>query len=292
MEVAVLKLRSVWFRSYVLVASIVGIAADESVVRAGQPVEPDDIRADVTDTFLRMRILAAVLDTEAAEALPFPGPTGGLVPAASLRVYIDPRHRRHLGSARDAWGNALLYWSDGRAYMLLSLGSDAMPQFDYSGEIPFEEIPRASTGPDPTNDLLVINGVAWRGPASQLEVLARSVADVRSIATAAESYGIDYNAYPPLAPTAPVGSIENILSPVYIRALPKVDPWGNAYLYWSDATSYAVIGLASDGVPEYDYETWGRDEFQALPPGEAPAPGKDIVFVDGGFVQWPLPFLP
>lgn len=289
-----LQRRTLWPVGLVLAGWIVGAATDNG--RVGTAVESgstDGIRGDVVDTFLHLRILAAVLDTEAAEARPFPGPTAGLVPAASLRVHIDPRHRRFLGSARDAWGHALLYWSDGRHYMLLSLGSDGEPQFDYSGEIPFALIPRASTGTDPTNDLLVVNGVAWRGPASQTELLGRSMAELRSIGTAVETYSIDNNVYPgPVATIAPVQSIESDLVPTYIGALPRVDPWANDYLYWSDTTSYALVGLGSDGVPDHDYASWGRAEFQAFRPGETTVPGRDIVIVDGQFVQWPLPGLP
>jgi hypothetical protein len=235
-----------------------------------------------------MRILAAVLDTEAAEAAPFPGSTPGLVRAAWLRDHLDPRHRRHVGSGRDAWGGAVLYWSDGRNYMLLSLGSDGEPQFDYSAAIPFMGIPRASTGSDSADDLLVVNGVAWRGPTSPTEMLVESMADIRTIGTALESYAIDYNVYPgPVSPIEPVESIESDLSPVYIRVLPKVDPWTAAYLFWSGGSSYAVVGLGSDGVADPDYAAWGGEEFQAFRPGPITSAGADIVFVDGQFVQWP-----
>jgi len=250
---------------------------------------PDEVRSDVTDTFLRMRILAAVLDSESAEARPFPGPTPGLVPATVLRDEIEPSHRKYLGSARDAWGHPLLYWSDGRSFMLLSVGSDGEPEFDYSAEIPFASIPRRFTGVDPTSDLIVVDGIAWRGPASQTDLLARAMADLRSLGTAVESYAIDNNVYPgPVAPIAPVETIETDLSPVYIRAMPKIDPWTDAYLYWSDATGYAIVSLGSDGIPDDDYAAWGREEFQAFHPGATAVPGRDIVFVDGAFVQWPL----
>lgn len=268
----------------VLMAATAGGAAG-----ASNPANDEEIRSDVADTFLHMRILAAVLETEAAEAHPFPGPTEGLVPAASLRTHIGPRHQSHLGSALDAWGNPLLYWSDGRHYLLLSLGSDGEPQFDYSGAIPFAEVPRASTGTDPTNDLLVVNGFAWRGPASQTDLLVRVLGDLRSLGTSAEEHAIDYNFYPgPVAPIAPVERIETDLSPLYIRAMPKIDPWGNPYLYWSDTTSYALVSLGADGSPDHDYETWGKEQFQAFHPGVTAEPGRDIVFVDGDFVQFPF----
>ena len=284
-----LKPRGVLLLSHLVLASFLSVPTHGAeLVRPRASEETEAIRSDVRDSFLRMRVLAAVLDTEAADT-PFPGPTAGLVPAATLREHIEPRHRSHLGSARDDWGQPLLYWSDGRNYMLLSLGSDGEPQFDYSGEIPFAEIPRASTGANPTDDLIVVNGIGWRGPASQTELLVRAMGDLRSIGTASEEYAIDYNLYPgPVTPIAPVETIDSVLSPVYIQHMPRTDPWGNAYLFWSDATSYAIISLGSDGSSDHDYATWGRAEFRAFNPGQTAVPGRDLVFVDGQFVQWPF----
>lgn len=168
-----------WIPFCMLVASIAATSAQE--IGVGTRTERNEVRREVVDTLLRMRIVAAVLDTEAAEADSLPAPTSGITPVAWLRAHIDPRHRKHLESGRDAWGHAIRYWSDGRSYMLVSLGSDEVPQFDYSRELPFEQIPRASTGPDPTNDLIVVNGIVWRGPASWTETQARSAVDVRSI---------------------------------------------------------------------------------------------------------------
>lgn len=288
-----LALRISWTSCCVLTAALVVSADDGRVPSTETRFAPDEVRATATDTFLRMRILAAVLDIGAAEGLPFPKPASGIVPAAWLRAHIDPRHRRHLGSGRDAWGHSIRYWSDGRNYMLLSLGSDEEPQFDYSHDVPFAQIPRGTTGPDPTSDLLVVNGLAWRGPASRTEMLVRSAGDVRSIGTAVESYGVDYNAYPgPIVPIAPVEAIERDLAPIYIRALPRVDPWENPYLFWSDATSYAIVGLGTDGAADHDYTAWGRKEFQAIRSEASPASGSDIVFVDGRLVRWPLAGFP
>jgi hypothetical protein len=75
-----------------------------------------------------MRVLAAVLDTQAVEAA-YPGPTDGLVRVSSLGNRLTARVRSHGGAVRDAWNNPLLYWSDGRDYLILSLGSDGMRQF-------------------------------------------------------------------------------------------------------------------------------------------------------------------
>jgi len=119
--------------SSVLVALLAMAAATRPAHCAPQP--RDGLRPEVLETFLRMRVVAAVLDTQAVELTypAYPGPTDGLVPVSSLGSQVVSRVRSHGGSARDAWNNPLLYWSDGRDYLILSLGSDGMRQFDYSG---------------------------------------------------------------------------------------------------------------------------------------------------------------
>ena len=47
-----------------------------------------------------------------------------------------------------------------------------------------------------------------------------------------ESFSVDWNVYPgPVAPIDAVARIETILEPPYIRSLPKVDPWGDPFLF-------------------------------------------------------------
>src|SRR6185295_10044424 len=122
----------------VLVALLAMAAATRPALCAPQP--RDGLRPEVLETFLRMRVVAAVLDTQAVEPT-YPGPTDGLVPVSSLGSQVVSRVRSHGGSARDAWNNPLLYWSDGRDYLILSIGSDGIRQFDYSGTRPYANIP-------------------------------------------------------------------------------------------------------------------------------------------------------
>ena len=241
-----------------------------------------------TDTLLDLRILAAVLDVEATEGRPFPGPTEGLVPASWLRGHVDARHRAHLGSGRDRWGGEILYWSSGRSYLLLSLGADGRPQFDYGDIVPYARVPKASTAGDPAHDLLVVDGQVWRGPASDVELLQRSMEELRTIGTAMESYAVDNNAYPgPAGGVTPLDVLRAYLEPVYIRSLPLVDPWGRPYLRWSTPEWYTLIALGADGLPDHPYELWTLEQFQAFAPGATHEPGRDIVFASGDFVQWP-----
>jgi hypothetical protein len=205
-----------------------GLVALFAIVSAARPAHcaqsPDGLRPEVLETFLRMRVLAAVLDTQAVEAA-YPGPTDGLVPVSSLGNRLTARARSHGGALRDAWNNPLLYWSDGRDYLILSLGSDGMRQFDYSGAPPYANVRTGWAGSDPTNDLLIVDGVAYRGPASQSELLRRAMGELRTTGTACESFAVDNNVYPgPVEPIDVVATIEPVLvQGAYLRVLQKVD---------------------------------------------------------------------
>jgi general secretion pathway protein G len=109
----------------------------------------------------------------------------------------------------------------------------------------------------------------------------RTMADMRSIGTAMESYAIDNNRYPgPTDGWQGVGAIEESLEPLYIRILPARDGWENPFLIWSDGSSYKIVSPGKGGIVDGDYsgEVAGgaTSNFTA-----------DIVFINGQFVQWP-----
>lgn len=269
--------------SLALLAVCVGSAV--SVATATEPSAY--LQPKVLETFFRMRVVAALLDTQSID-VPFPGPTSGLVPASWLRTQLRPVPGISVGSLQDAWGNALLYWSDGRDYLVLSLGADGKPQFDYAAEPPYANVTKGWAGSDPRDDLIIVDGVAYRGPASQRELLRRAMADMRSAGTACESFAIDNNFYP--GPVTPIDIIDRIardVEPIYIVHLPKVDPWGHPYLVWSDTRGYALVSYGPDGQADYPYATWSSAEFNALHTGPTMRTGQDIVFANGQFVQWP-----
>jgi len=112
--------------------------------------------------------------------------------------------------------------------------------------------------------------------------------NLRSAATACESFAVDYGVYPgPVDPIDEVARIEPILEPTYIRPLPKLDPWEHPFLFWSDTTHYALVSYGPDGISDYPYASWGRTEFDALHTGPTTRFGAGIVFANGEFVQWP-----
>ena len=102
----------------------------------------------------------------------------------------------------------------------------------------------------------------------------RTMADMRSIGTAVESYAIDNNIYPT---SAGITNLATDVQPLYIKILPQDDGWGTAYTYQVDGTGsqYTVISLAKNGA---------ADGFNG---GATGTFNDDIYFVNGQFTQWP-----
>ena len=119
----------------------------------------------------------------------------------------------------------------------------------------------------------------------------RSMADIRSIATAWEARATDMNNYSAAGVNASVvdfsagtnaaySTMVSMLTPTYIKSLPKNDGWGDPYGYnkGSNGQSYAIRSLGKDGVKEGDTYTSGT---------QTKAFDCDIVYSMGSFVQWP-----
>jgi general secretion pathway protein G len=103
----------------------------------------------------------------------------------------------------------------------------------------------------------------------------RTMADMRSIGTAAESYAIDVNVYPS---TSGIANLATDVEPLYIKILPQADGWKNGFVYEVDdgvGSEYTVISYAKDGA-DTGFVGGQTNEFI-----------DDIYFVNGQFTQWP-----
>lgn len=106
----------------------------------------------------------------------------------------------------------------------------------------------------------------------------RSMADIRSIGTALETYSVDFNSYPQVSLSGTnLTALEQYLEPTYIRDLPTRDGWNRDILVNLDAngTSYTLWSQAKDGQTG----TWTQ--------GPKTDFADDIVFANGQFFQWP-----
>jgi general secretion pathway protein G len=113
----------------------------------------------------------------------------------------------------------------------------------------------------------------------------RTMADMRDLAIAIESYNTDNSSYPPAAcqlagTPATVGSASfALLRPTYISVPPTQDGWKNFFFY------------DSGGPPDFGYDivSKGRDGVLQGSPvcGTTTDFNDDIIYTNGAFLQWP-----
>ena len=107
----------------------------------------------------------------------------------------------------------------------------------------------------------------------------RTMADMRSIGTAVESYSIDFNFYPVFSGPVDGSSAGLGIEPVYIKRAPARDGWNGLMQYECvDGSVYTVQSYAKGNANEGLVSATGgpTQDFAA-----------DIFFSNGVFVQWP-----
>jgi len=113
----------------------------------------------------------------------------------------------------------------------------------------------------------------------------RTMADMRSIATAWEARATDTNSY--TAAGAVVGgvsyiepdavitaSVAALLQPTYIKKCPQADAWGTTFAVGSNTTQYAVESYGKNGSDDTDVAVTTKFDC-------------DIIFGDGTFICYP-----
>jgi len=100
----------------------------------------------------------------------------------------------------------------------------------------------------------------------------RTMADLRSIGTAVESYAVDNNVYPV---AADVAALTTSVAPIYIKTMPASDGWSNAFQVASTATAYTLHSFGKDGA--------GNTCTAAVTTLFA----EEICFVNGQFLRYP-----
>jgi general secretion pathway protein G len=116
----------------------------------------------------------------------------------------------------------------------------------------------------------------------------RTMADMRTLATAIEAYAVDNNNYVAgsCAPglftdygTATTDTSFSVLTPTYIASAPKTDGWGHRLLYNSPSPQdkYNIISFGRDGTKTPSTPVCGTTtDFN-----------DDIIYSNGTFLQWP-----
>ena len=120
----------------------------------------------------------------------------------------------------------------------------------------------------------------------------RTMADMRTIATAWEARATDvnrYNAagasYPSTAVTGGVDTLDTYLSPTYVKTFPKVDAWGTRYA----PTVSVQFGAGVAAAQEYAITSYGKDATAegTVVGGPTTNFDCDIIYSNGSFIQYP-----
>jgi len=117
----------------------------------------------------------------------------------------------------------------------------------------------------------------------------RSMADIRSIATAWEARATDCNRYNAAGVTLPTASVTiadltTFLSPTYVKTFPQRDGWGTnwglgadqAFATGTPAQIYVIISYGKDGNAQGSYSGGATTNFDC-----------DIIYSNGTFIQYP-----
>ena len=134
---------------------------------------------------------------------------------------------------------------------------------------------------------------------TDVEMVRRAVADVRSLGIALDSYAVDNNFYPKMKESEmrigefTFGSIRTVAEELwyYNRALPKEDPWESHYFFWSEGQNYAILCLGSDKIVTHTAKL--EKLLKAIVERGEPVSSRshcmedEIVFANGTMVWWP-----
>jgi general secretion pathway protein G len=119
----------------------------------------------------------------------------------------------------------------------------------------------------------------------------RTMADMRSIATAWEARATDTNRYNAAGgitlPSVSVGTsvLSGMLCPTYMKQLPAKDGWGNNWIF---AMDQAAGSGTSTAAQVYMIRSTGKDGKTDSGDGGATSTfDADIIYSNGSFVQWP-----
>ena len=103
----------------------------------------------------------------------------------------------------------------------------------------------------------------------------RTMADMRTVANAVMSYGIDM-AFVPQVSDGTVAQTMPYLSPTYLKKEPVQDGWQNPFRYLGQSLNYTVWSYGRDRAQQAALVLKATTTFES-----------DIVLTNGIFIQWP-----
>jgi general secretion pathway protein G len=105
----------------------------------------------------------------------------------------------------------------------------------------------------------------------------RTLADIKVLGNALETYALDNNTYPKGLTDANAATVSGYLSPLYLRTVPPGDGWNNPW----------HVDTNANGT-QYTISSFGRDGVGGTNNG-GPTAGLDcdIIYSNNSFWQWP-----
>jgi len=113
----------------------------------------------------------------------------------------------------------------------------------------------------------------------------RTMADMRTVGTAAEAYAVDWSFYPNTgnAPQPITTTWSTLIAPIYVKKTPQQDGWRQGFVVQSESRFYSIGSSARDKVWEFG---GGLDAtgYNRLPTNDMDC---DIVYSNGTFMSYP-----
>ena len=112
----------------------------------------------------------------------------------------------------------------------------------------------------------------------------RTMADMRTVGTAAEAYAVDWSFYPNTGNAFQTidTTWSGLIAPIYVKKTPNVDGWRQAIYVQSESRFYSIGSSARDKVFEQgglDNTAYNRDPTNDM--------DCDIVYSNGTFMSYP-----
>jgi type II secretory pathway pseudopilin PulG len=104
---------------------------------------------------------------------------------------------------------------------------------------------------------------------------ARTVGDMRGLATAIAMYQQDYAKFPVASSWSDIVDIEDTIIP-YMGSMSRIDGWQRSFMYISDGDNYTLVSYGLNGVAD---QPWTQAPIHYF--------DDDIVIQGGSFMQWP-----
>lgn len=140
------------------------VPGDDLIMENGDLLERTvDLRSQQKETMAALCSLRIALETYKDANGSYPVTPNQFVDGTALPAFLEPACMKPgTTPTRDAWGHEFRFWSDGRDYAVISLGSDGKPDVTYS--LPPEGSYRAEKFEQPEGDMVLADRVIRRWP--------------------------------------------------------------------------------------------------------------------------------